>query len=86
LGGGTRRLRIQGVYSDSRGYGNGKGRDGSIAQDGFDLRGQASFASTFVSSLDMLAVVILLPVRGARSLFPVSNASARVLIALFDSW
>jgi len=51
----------------------------------FYLRGQASFVNTFVSSLDMLFVMILLSFRRSRSLFLASDVSATVLIPLLGS-
>ena len=51
----------------------------------FYLRGQASFVNTFVSSLDMLFVMILLSFRRSRSVFLASSASATALISLLGS-
>jgi hypothetical protein len=51
-----------------------------------DLRGEASFASTFVSSLDMFPVVVLLKfLAGCSPVFLASNASATDLRPLFPS-
>lgn len=51
----------------------------------FYLRGQASFVNTFVSSLDMLFVMILLSFRRSCSLFLASSVSATTLISLLGS-